>query len=57
LVKKTLQKKNFFIRRRFLIFVFVGGEQFLPNFKPYSNRPLYPNACCQKSEGVLGGLF
>jgi hypothetical protein len=26
-------KKIFFFRRRFFIFVFVGSEQFLPNFK------------------------
>jgi hypothetical protein len=55
-LKKRL-KKIFFSRRRFLISVFVGGEQFSPNFKQYSNRPLCTNACCQKSEGVLGRLF
>jgi hypothetical protein len=51
------QKKYFFSNRRFLIAVFVGGKQFLPNLKPYSNRPFYTKACCQKSEGVLGRLF
>jgi hypothetical protein len=34
-----------------LISVFVCGEQFSQNFKPYSNRPLYSNAWCQKQRG------
>jgi hypothetical protein len=55
-LKRRLKKKIFF-SRRFLIFVFVGGEQFSPNLKPYINMPLCTNACCQKSEGVLAGLF
>jgi hypothetical protein len=50
-------KKYFFSNRRFLIAVFVAGKQFLPNLKPYSIRPFYTKACCQKSEGVLGRLF
>jgi hypothetical protein len=55
-LKRRLKKKKIF-RRRCLIFVYVSGEQFSPNLKPYYNRPLCTNACCQKSEGVLGGLF
>jgi hypothetical protein len=49
--------KTFFSPGNFFIAIFFGGEQFLPNFQLYSNRPFYTKACCQKSEGVLGRLF
>jgi hypothetical protein len=50
-------KKYFFPNCRFWIGVFASGKQFLPNFKPYSNRPLCPEACCQKSGGLMGDFF
>jgi hypothetical protein len=56
-LKRHFKKIFFFLNRRFLIAVFVTGKQFLPNFKPYSNRPLCTKACCQKSGGVNGRLF
>jgi hypothetical protein len=55
-LKRRLKKKKI-SRRRFLISVFVGGEQFSLNFKPNSNRSLSTNACCQKAEGILRRLF
>jgi hypothetical protein len=54
---KRRLKKIFFPNCRFWIAVFVSGKQFLPNFKPYSNRLLCSEACCQKSGGVNGRLF
>jgi hypothetical protein len=54
---KRRLKKNIFLSRHFFIANFFGGEQFFPNFKPYSNRPLCTKACCQKSGGVNGRLF
>jgi hypothetical protein len=55
-LKRRLEKKIFF-NRRFSFAVFVGGEQFLPNLKPYSSRFFCTKACCQKSGGVNGRLF
>jgi hypothetical protein len=55
-VKKTYFN-FFFSNRHFFIAVFVGSKQFLPNFKPYSNRPLCTKACCKKSGGVNGKFF
>jgi hypothetical protein len=49
--------KKYFLNHRFFIAVFVGSQQFLPNFKPYSNKPLCTKAFCQKSWGVNGRPF
>jgi hypothetical protein len=54
---KFVIKKNFCTAIFFFTAIFVEDEQFLQNCTPSSNRPLYTNACCQKSEGVLARLF
>jgi hypothetical protein len=54
--EKNFEQNNFFSTALFY-HLFFGGEQFLLNFKPYSNWPIYTNSFCQKSAGSWGDFF
>jgi hypothetical protein len=55
--EKLSSKKLIFFHRRFFTAVFFGGEQFSPNLKPYSDRPISSKHHFKKSGGVMGRLF
>jgi hypothetical protein len=53
-LKNSIKKFSITI---FLLPFLLAANNFSPNFKLNSNRPLHTNAWCQKIVGVLGGLF
>jgi hypothetical protein len=54
---KNIFSKHFFSQPFFFINDYFGSEYFLSKFKPFSNRPSYTKACCQKSWGLWGDFF
>jgi hypothetical protein len=50
-------KKYYFFNRRFRIAIFVSGKLFLPNFKPYSNRPFVLKSVVKNQGGLMGDFF
>jgi hypothetical protein len=48
---------NIFFHSHFFINDYFGSEYFFSKFKPFSNRPSYTKACCQKSWGLWGDFL